>query len=210
MIFRDRKQAGELLAQKLIHQKKENLLVLAIPRGGVVVGDAIAVNLSVPLDIALVRKLGAPFDPELAIGAVSEAGNVYLNQEIIRQLKVDNRHIQKEIEEQKLILEKRATAYRRVRPKVPIKGRPIILTDDGIATGATMFSVIQGIRKEEPHSITVGLPVGPQEVISEMNKIVEEVVCLYSPADFMAVGAFYQVFDQVSDEEVIKILEKYK
>lgn len=207
-LFENRQEAGKILAEHLQEYKgQEGLVVLAIPRGGVVVAGEIAVALGGELDVAIVRKLRAPFNPELAIGAINEKGHCFLNKDILRELEIPEWHVEEEKEVQLEEIGKRAEAFRKIKPKVTIKGRPCILADDGIATGATMMATLQALRVEEPSHIVVALPVAPASALPPIVELADEVVCLCAPAFFEAVGQFYVNFEQVSDEEVVEILK---
>ena len=207
--FRNRTEAGRRLAQHLTDLAGANALVLAIPRGGVVVGAAVASELQCELDVIIVRKLGAPFNPELAIGSIMEGAALpYLNQEIIRDLGVRDDYVEEETQRQRKEAERRAERYRNGRPPARVKGRTVILTDDGVATGATMISSIQGVKAQRPGRLIVALPVGPDDTIEQIGKMADDVVCLACPPFFGSVGQFYADFAQTSDEEVVELLQK--
>ena len=208
--FRDRTEAGHILAEHLADFAGPDAVVMAIPRGGVVVGGVIADDLKCDLDVVVVRKLGAPDNPELAIGSLMEgADEPYINKRIVRDLGVGRRYIEEETERQKLEAQRRAQAYRGDRPKPDIAGRTIIVADDGIATGATMISSIRGVAAQDPGRTIVALPVGPPENVDRIAMMVDDLVCLSTPAFFAAVGQFYENFGQTTDEEVIEILERF-
>ena len=208
--FRDRTEAGHLLAEHLADFAGPDALVVAIPRGGVVVGGVVADDLKCDLEVVVVRKLGAPDNPELAIGSLMEgADEPYVNERIVRDLGVTRRYIEEETERQKLEAQRRAQAYRGNRPKPEIAGRTIIVADDGIATGATMMSSIRGVSAQDPERTIVALPVGPPENVDRIAMMVDDLVCLSTPAFFAAVGQFYENFGQTTDEEVIEILERF-
>lgn len=208
-IFKDRKEAGAELALRLKDYKgKENVLVLALPRGGVVTGYEVASYLKCPLDVVIVRKLGFPGQPELAIGAVSETGTVVLNESIISGYGVAEEYIKEEISKQKAVIEKRVKLYRKGKGLPQLKGKLIILVDDGAATGATAKAAVSTLKMEGIEKLIVALPVAPPDTADELGSMADELICLETPYDFMAVGAFYEEFAQVSDEEVVKILEE--
>lgn len=208
-IFKDRKEAGAELALRLKDYKgKENVLVLALPRGGVVTGYEVASYLKCPLDVVIVRKLGFPGQPELAIGAVSETGTVVLNESIISGYGVAEEYIKEEISKQKAVIEKRVKLYRKGKGLPQLKGKLIILVDDGAATGATAKAAVSTLKMEGIKKLIVALPVAPPDTAEELGSMADELICLETPYDFMAVGAFYEEFAQVSDEEVVKILEE--
>ena len=209
-IFRNRTEAGHILAEHLGDLAGPDALVLAIPRGGVVVGGVIAEELGCDLDVVIVRKLGAPSNPELAIGSLMEgAEEPYLNESIIRSLGVSHRYIEEETERQRKEAQRRAAAYRGDRPRAEMRDRVAIIADDGIATGATMISSIQGTKTQDPGRLIVALPVGPPENVDQIAMMVDDLVCLSTPAFFAAVGQFYEDFSQTTDDEVIEILQRF-
>jgi predicted phosphoribosyltransferase len=204
--FLDRHEAGRFLAQALPARAGDNLLVLGIPRGGVVVGAAVARELAAELDVVIARKLSAPGNPELAIGAVSEGGEAYLNRSLISALGADEKYIAGETARQLERIRQRAEAYRAVRKMVPREGRTVVVVDDGVATGATMIATLDALRSAKPAKLWCGIPVGPQDTLEELDELADEVVCLAAPEYFEAVGQFYERFDQVEDDEVVRIL----
>ena len=208
-IYKDRRDAGLELAYSLKDYKdREGVIVLALPRGGVVTGYEIASYLKCPLDIIIIRKLGFPGEPELAIGAVSETGAVVLNESIISSGGVSEEYIENEISSKKAEIERRVNLYRKGRGIPDLKGKIIILVDDGVATGATMKAAISTLKMEGIAHLVAALPVAPPETAGELRHMVDEFICLETPYYFRAVGAFYQDFIQVSDEEVAEILER--
>lgn len=207
--FRDRTDAGRQLAAKLQNYgDTEGLLVLALPRGGIVPGYEIASSLKCPLDVLIVRKIGAPYQPELAVGAVSETGTVVLNESVITFSAIPEKYIKDEISRQKTEIARRVDLYRNGRGIPDLKGKTIILVDDGVATGATMKAAISTLKKEEIKKLVVALPVAPPDTAAELRRLVDEMVCLETPEYFMAVGSFYSNFTQVTDEEVVEFLKK--
>jgi putative phosphoribosyl transferase len=205
--FKNRAAAGTALAEELTAFKnRKDVLVLALPRGGVPVGYEIAKKLHVPLDIFLVRKLGAPGQRELAMGAIASGGVRVLNQEVIDSLMVTDKQIEEITREEQLELERRQEVYRGDRPLPQIQGQTIILVDDGIATGATIRAGITALRQQKPASIVVAVPVAPPETITRLNKEADKVVCLLTPEYFMAISQWYAEFPQCSDEEVQKLI----
>lgn len=208
-MFRNRREAGSRLAEKL-GQFKDRLdaLVLALPRGGVVTGFEVARTLNLPLDVLIVRKIGFPYQPELAAGAIAETGSVVLNKDIISMGGLPNEYLQKELDRQKQEIARRIALYRAGRPLTGLKGWTVILVDDGVATGATMKAAIEALKREKVAKLVVGLPVGPPETIQAIGKMVDECICLETPLAFMAVGAHYQDFTQTSDEEVVELLRQ--
>jgi len=208
MIFNDRRDAGKKLAEKLVKFKEERPVILAIPRGGVVIGREIANALNAPLSIIVPRKLGAPYNPELAIGAVTRDGSTTLNEELIVSMNVSQSYIEKEKKRQMDEIERRIEKYKTM--EIELRDRVVILVDDGIATGATMLAAIKSVEKKYPKKIVLAVPVGPPDTIKEMGRGVDEVVCLYTPAFFMAIGSFYRNFEQTTDDEVIEILKSFR
>lgn len=181
---------------------------MGIPRGGVVVASVLAEALAGELDVILTRKLRTPGNPELAMGSVNESGRVYLNHSILDLLQISAEMIEDEKTRQMEIIRARAELYRRIHPKIPLEQRVVIVTDDGIATGSTMKAALQAARTEKPQKLVVALPVGPAEQVTKLRAEADEMVCLSAPEDFMAVGQFYEAFEQVDDEDVIKILSE--
>ncbi|MFQ6015368.1 MAG: phosphoribosyltransferase [Anaerolineae bacterium] len=209
MRFYDRHEAGELLAEELTFLKGEpDVIVLAIPRGGVVVGYKIARALKVPLDVYITRKIRAPYNPELALGAVASDGGVVLDYQLAERLGVPDEYIETETAHQQEEIRRRMEAYRGDQPPLEIEGKTVILTDDGVATGSTVLASIQAIRKQNPAQLILAMPVGPQETMSRLEQYVDHLVCLSTPQIFWAVGAFYAIFDQTPDEEVVKLLQE--
>lgn len=208
IIFKDRADAAKKLAEKLPWLKDENPTILAIPRGGVVVGDVISSILNCKLDIIVPRKVGAPDNEELAIGAVMHDGSYFPNIEINRMLNVSENFVKEEIARQRKEIERRLIKFRGNKD-YDLSGKTIVLVDDGVATGATMLIAAQWIKKQKPKKLIITIPVGPAETMSKLSQIADKVVILQSPYIFNAVGEFYQVFDQVSDDKVQKIMSKY-
>ncbi|MHA1643420.1 MAG: phosphoribosyltransferase [Candidatus Freyarchaeota archaeon] len=209
-MFRDRVEAGTNLAKELQAYKRENPVVLAIPRGGVVVGYEVARELGAPLDIVIPRKIPSPHNPELGVGAVAQDGTVIINQQIKEYLNVSDEYIQEEAERQIREIERRMRTYRGDREPVPVKDRVVILVDDGIATGGTMRAAIRSLRKQNPRKIVVAVPVAPPRTIKKIEEEADEVVCLLAYEPFEAVGQFYMDFRQTTDSEVINLLQKSK
>ena len=208
IIFKDRVDAAKKLAEKLFWLKKESPVILAIPRGGVVTGDVIASVLGCRLDIIVSRKVGAPDNEELAIGAVMHDGSYFPNIDITRMLNVPESFVEEEIARQRKEIERRLMKFRGSK-EYDLSGKTVVLVDDGIATGATMFVTAHWVKKQKPKKLIIAIPVGPPETIAKLNEIANKVVVLQSPYIFNAVGEFYEVFDQVSDEEVQEIMNKY-
>ncbi len=209
-MFKNRTEAGQALAAALEKFKgAKKTVVLGLPRGGVVVASVVAETLGLPLDVLIPRKIGAPDNPELAIGAIAGEG-VILDQGIISALHVSEDYIQKEIAKEKKEAERRAQLFRKGKPKQDWTGWTALLVDDGIATGSTMRASIAALKKMHAAKIVVAVPVGPPDTIEEIKREVDAVVCLYTPSSFMAVGQFYDRFPQTTDVEVIEILWKSK
>jgi hypothetical protein len=208
-MFNDRDEAGWMLVERLRGTSPEKPLVLAIPRGGVEVGAAIARGLGAELDVVLSRKLRSPHQPELAMGAVSETGEVYLNHFASALSDAGDAYVEAERKRQMVEIERRKTLFRTVRPQAPITGRTVILTDDGLATGATMIAALRAVRAAGPREIIVAVPVGSPERIDAIRLLCDRVVCLIEPTDFWAVGQFFRKFEQVSDARVVELLRDY-
>jgi len=208
-MFVNRRDAGIQLAEKLKRYKKcKGLIVLALPRGGVVPGFEIARTIGAPLDVLIVRKIGFPGQLELAIGAVSETGTVVLNQQIISDGGVSQKYIENEITVQKEEINRRTRLYRGGRRLEKLEGKTIILVDNGVATGATMKAGIATLREEKIEKLVVAVAVSPLETADELRTMADEFICLYTPSDFMAVGNYYRDFTQVTDEEVAEMLKE--
>ena len=206
-MFKDRVDAAEKLAKKIHTLKIEEPIVLAIPRGGVVTGDVIAKELGIKLDIIVSRKVGAPNNPELAIGAVMHDGSFFPNADIISALNIPKKYIEQEIATELKEIERRLNKFRGGKD-YDLTGKTVILVDDGIATGATMFAAIKWIRNQKPKRLIVAIPVGPSDTIERLSKVAE-VVVLDAPVFFSAVGEFYEVFEQVEDYRVMEIMSSY-
>ncbi|MDP2991172.1 MAG: phosphoribosyltransferase family protein [Kiritimatiellota bacterium] len=206
--FRDRQEAGELLAAELAELRGQNPVVLGIPRGGVAVAREIAASLDGDLDIILARKLRTPGQTELAMGSVSEHGEVFLNELVIRQLGIGSAEIEHEKTAQMEEIERRRRLLRSVAPKIPLRNRLVIITDDGVATGATMQVAVWAIKQEEPSRLVAALPVAADEAVHRLAGDVDEIVCLRMPLFFGAVGQFYIQFTQVEDSDVLSILKE--
>jgi len=208
-MFKDRREAGIRLSARLLQYKDRlDVLVLALPRGGVVTACEIARALHVPLDVVIVRKLGFPGRPELAVGAVAETGVVVVNEDIVAAGRVSGDFLKREIERQKDEIARRVAAYRAGKGLPDLESMTVILVDDGVATGATIKAAITALRNEKVAKLVVALPVGPPETIETLQNLVDELICLETPFGFMAVGVHYSDFTQVSDSEVVDLLQK--
>ncbi len=207
-MFRDRHDAGKQMAQRLLHYKcAKETLVLALPRGGVVLGYEISVALRLPLDVLITRKLGTPGNPELAMGALAETGYRHLNDDVMREHHVSIEELNREVFRQEKEIERRIERYRGGRPLSPMKGRTVILVDDGIATGATFYASLGALLKAQAARIVAAVPVAPPRAVDEVKRLVDELVILHSTEWFFGISQFYEQFPQVEDEEVIACLE---
>jgi putative phosphoribosyl transferase len=212
MRFRDRREAGRRLTEALRDLEPEaqagQVVVLGIPRGGVVVAYEVARALQAPLDVMLAHKLGAPGNPELAIGAVAEDGTLWIDPLAITMPEIPPTYIEEETRRQQEELRRRAACFRGLRPSIPVEGRTVVVVDDGIATGATMWVSLRSLRHRGAKRRIAAAPVAPPEMLPRVEAEADAAVVLYTPALFWAVGAFYEQFEQVSDEEVIALLEE--
>jgi putative phosphoribosyl transferase len=206
-LFADRVDAGRRLASALKALVGKDAIILAIPRGGVVVGYEIAKTLDLPLDVIIPRKIGAPGNPELAIGAITEDGTVLIDDRLVERLQVSEGYIEKESETQKLEIQRRLKLYRGDIPYPILKNRDVILVDDGIATGSTMKAALASVRKRGAKTVVIAIPVGPPSTIRELEKEADRVVCLHTPEFFYAIGQFYENFTQTQDDEVTRLLK---
>ncbi len=205
----DRRAAGRALAEALgRYAGRKDVIVLALPRGGVPVAAEIARGLDVPLDVMLVRKLGAPWQPELAMGAIASGGVRVMNDEVVRGMGISPEAIEQVAQEELKELERRERAYRGNRPWPDLTDKTVILVDDGLATGATMHAAIDAVRAQNPAQIVVAVPVAPPDTVRALEPLVDEVVCLFQPEPFMAIGQWYQDFSQLTDAEVQALLEE--
>lgn len=204
--FDDRAWAGKELARALGKIDAQETVVLGIPRGGVVVAQYLAREVGASLDIILARKIGAPGNPEFAVGAISEDGHVYLNQEYARQAGADEAYIEGEKQRQMAEIKRRAAIFRKVHPQIPLKDRTVIVTDDGVATGATFEAALWSVRCEKPRKLIAAIPVGPEDTLRRLAQEADDLVCLRMPETFYALSQFYVHFEQVDDERVLEIL----
>lgn len=208
--YEDRREAGQLLAGRLKHFKgRTDVVVLALPRGGVPVAHEVARALDVPLDVFLVRKLGVPGHRELAMGAIASGGVRVLNEEVVAMFGLPAGIIDAVAREEQAELERRERAYRDGRAPVALRGRIVVLIDDGLATGSTMKAAVQAVRAHDPARIVVAVPVGSPETCREFADVADEIVCARAPAYFAAVGQWYRDFAQTSDEEVRELLGEH-
>jgi len=209
-MFADRREAGRKLAQNLPEFERESTIVIALPRGGLPVAEEVALALGLPLDIVLVRKVGAPGYPELAVGAVTDGDDmrVTINKDVAGSMGLDEEQVRELAKKVLPELERRKKLYIGSRASFPVKGKTVIVVDDGVATGATLRAALDVLRQRGVGRLVVALPVAPAEILGELRKLADEVICLQTPSPFLAVGAHYGVFDQVDDEEVIRILKE--
>ncbi|MGZ8900057.1 MAG: phosphoribosyltransferase [Limisphaerales bacterium] len=208
-LFADRRDAGMYLASKLDHYAgRADVVVLALPRGGVPVAYEIARKLQAPMDIFIVRKLGVPVHEELAMGAIATGGVRVLNEDVIRRLHITEEMIEAAAEEQERELRRREVEYRGIRAPLQLAGKTVILVDDGLATGASMRAAVQALKLHSPARIVVAVPVGAEETCRLFEGEVDEVICGETPEDFRAVGAWYQDFTQTTDEEVCHLINE--
>jgi putative phosphoribosyl transferase len=208
-MFRDREDAAHQLAERLAGRTLRDPIVLGIPRGGLVLGAVLARELKADLDVTLAQKLGVPGQPELALGAVGEDGQVHLNPEVRIRLDLPPDYLSRERKAHMAEIALRKDAYRAVRPAAALAGRSVVLTDDGIATGATMIAALRVIRAQQPQEVIVAVPVGSPERVEEVRRHCDEMVCLRRPAQFHAISQYFADFRQVSEDEVLDILRRY-
>lgn len=208
-MFRDRQEAGRKLASALDHYRGQPCLIVALPRGGLPVGLEIARALRAPLDFVLVRKIGAPWQPELALGAVVDGDfpELVLNDDVARLIE-DDTYLEREKARQLAEISRRRALYGAARPRVSPAGRVAIVVDDGIATGATMRAALRALRHAGPRWLVLAVPVAPAETLAELSGEADEIVCLETPDDFLAIGDYYTRFPQLTDEETIAILDR--
>jgi len=206
--FTGRVEAGGMLSRELKNYHGKDAVVLGIPRGGVVIGRELARELEAELDIVLSRKLGAPGNPELAIGAVSEDGRLFLHERLLTRGFAEGPYIEEEKARQLAEIARRIDMYRKVRPKARLKNRIVIVTDDGLATGATMQAALWAARQERPRKLIAAVPVAPEDTVARLKDDADEIIVLRTPEFFAAVGQFYRQFDQIDDEEVLHILKE--
>jgi len=208
-MFRDRTDAGEALAERLSrYANRDDVVVLALPRGGVPVAFEVASALGAPLDVFVVRKLGVPWHPELAMGAIASGGIRVLNDEVIRALGISGDVIEEVAEEEGRELERRDAAYRDGRPRPDIHGKTVILVDDGLATGSTMRAAVKAVQRLGPAWVVVAVPVGAVDTCHALRCEADEVVCVETPEPFYGVGSWYDDFSQTTDEEVRDLLAR--
>ena len=207
--FPDRAEAGRALAERLAEEGDwRDALVLALPRGGVPVAWQVAERLGLELDILVVRKLGTPGNPELAMGAIASGGVQVMNEDILRYVHVSHAEIEGTLVQETHELQRREHAYRGDRPRPTIEGRALILVDDGLATGATMRAAVQAVRKLGASSVTVAVPVAAPDSVALLEPLADRIVCLHLPHDLYAIGRWYEDFDQTPDRQVVELLQR--
>jgi putative phosphoribosyl transferase len=206
--FRDRAEAGRALARALSHYAgRDDVIVLALPRGGVPVAAEVAKELAAPLDVFVVRKLGVPGHEELAMGAIASGGVLVLDDGVLRWLGISEKQVERAVEREVDELRRREAAYRNGRPLPDLKGKTVILVDDGLATGASMQAAARAVRRHQPAQIVIAVPVASRATCDQFRDDVDEVVCAVTPEPFYAVGNWYEDFSQTSDEEVRELLD---
>jgi putative phosphoribosyl transferase len=210
-MYRDRHDAGRRLAQALVHYTgARDTIILALPRGGVVIGYELSLVLHLPLDVLITRKLGTPGNPELAMGALAETGYRHLNPDVIRTYGISRSQLEAEVRRQQAEIDRRVERYRGGRPLPALENQTVLLVDDGIATGATFYASLGAIRMSAARRLVAALPVAPPEAVHQLKALVDEAVVLHAPAVFFAIGQFYQEFTQVEDEQVVACLEQVR
>jgi predicted phosphoribosyltransferase len=209
VIFQDRSEGGRLLAQALRqYEGRPDVVVLALPRGGVPVAYEVAKALKAPLDVFIVRKLGVPGHEELAMGAIATGGVRILNDEVVRQLNVPPQMIELTTMREQQELERRERLYRGDKPAPDVRGKTVIVVDDGLATGSTMKVALAALRQQQPAKLIAAAPIAPPDTCESLQEVADEVVCAVTPEPFMAVGAWYRRFDQTTDEEVRDLMKR--
>ncbi|MEA3407639.1 MAG: phosphoribosyltransferase [Chloroflexota bacterium] len=207
--FADRTSAGQQLARELLYYAgREDVVILGLPRGGVPVAFEVAKALKAPLDVFVVRKLGVPGNPELAMGAIASGGVRVLNEDVVRTLGISEQDIERVTAIEHEELERREKSYRGARPEVDVKDKTVILVDDGLATGATMRAAVNALRERDPERIVVAVPTAPPETCAEFEDVADEIICLITPRPFFGVGGSYRDFSQTSDERVRALLDE--
>ena len=208
-LFKDRIDAGKQLTKKLLKYKTKDTIVLAIPRGGVVIGNEIAKTLNAKLDIVVPRKIGSHEDPEFAIGAVAPDGSIALDESAVESLHIKESYINKVVNEELREIKRRMEAYRGNKPFPKLTGKTIILVDDGVATGNTIIASVKFIKKQQPKKIVVAVPVAPSDFVNKISGMADEVISLKPLEPYYAISMHYINFEQTTDEEVIEILSRY-
>lgn len=210
ILFRNRTDAGQRLAEALPAYRAQNAIVLGLPRGGIPVSVEVARGLDLPLDVIVSRKLGAPGNPEFAIGAVAETDGVQLDMETVFYLGIPREYIKREQERQEAEIGRRVAEYRNGKPLPSLEGKAVVLVDDGLATGLTMLAAVHAVRMAKAGRVIVAVPVGSVEAVGRLRRAADEVVCLHTPEPLFGVGMYYEDFSQVSDVEVRLTLEYFR
>ncbi len=208
MLFADRVEAGQRLAARLQHLRGMPVVVLGLPRGGMPVAAEVALALEAPLDVIVVRKLGVPFQPELAMGAIGEGGARVVNEEVVRLAQVSDRELATVESRERIELDRRARRFRGDRPQQPLDGRIVVVVDDGIATGSTARAACRVARARGAARVVLAVPVAPADWMERFRDDADEMICVASPASFRSVGQFYADFTQTTDEDVVDCLER--
>lgn len=210
-MFKDRKAAGVQLAERLKeYAGHQNMIVLALPRGGVVTGFEIANRLKAPLDVLIVRKIGHPLQPELAAGAISETGAIVYNEDVASSWGITKEYLRGEAARQREEIARRKQLYRNGQSLVNLRGKTVILVDDGVATGATMKAAVETLKREQAGKLVIAVPVAPPDTAAELRRMADVFVCLDMPEYFMAVGEDYEDFNQVTDADVTELLREFR
>lgn len=209
--FEDRVEAGRRLARKVAEAGYRDPVVLALPRGGVPIAAEVAREIGAPLDLLLVRKIGTPMQPELALGAVVDGDQpeLVINEEVARLARVDTGYIEAEKTRMLTEIERRRKLYLAGRGPVEVAGRTAIIVDDGIATGSTVLAGLRAVKRRGPARTVLAVPVAPLEAVKRLSAEADDIICLFTPADFGAIGYFYRDFSQLSDSDVVEILDRF-
>jgi len=210
MLFRNREDAGKKLAAALAQYGGMDVVVLGIPRGGVVVANEVAKALGAPLDVVVTRKIGAPGEPEYALGAVTQDGEVIMDRQAAESLGAGREYLDQEIAKKREEVKERTRKFRGDRPFPSVEGKVVVVVDDGIATGSSVGAAVMSLRKMKPKEIVVAVPVAPSDAVETLSDDGNKVVCLETPGPFFSIGEFYGDFEQVDDDEVRKILERHR
>jgi putative phosphoribosyl transferase len=215
-LFKNRSHAGKQLAEKIFNHQEikassQEVVVLAVPRGGLVVGKEVAAKLNAPLDVVVVQKISVPENQELAIGAIGETkGSVDINKRIVEELKIDDEYIEKEVKAKKQQINKKEKIFREGKQPLSLKNKTVVVVDDGAATGETMMAAVREVWNNDPQKVIAALPVLSKETLDEIDDVVDEVIFLEAKDLFFAVGQFYEDFSEVSDKEAVNVLKDYK
>ena len=210
-MFKDRKDAGTQLAEKIKdYAGQRDVFVLALPRGGVVIGVEIANRLRAPLDVLIIRKIGHPWQPELAVGAISETGSIVYNEDVVASIGVTKDYLRGEAARQREEIARLQQLYRSGQKLVNLRGKTVILVDDGVATGATMKAAVETLKRERVGKLIIAVPVAPLYTAAELRRMIDVFVCLDIPENFMSVGSYYADFKQVPDADVTQLLQDFR